>query len=88
MGLQKFRADESRQEKGGVVAWYARWMGGITLAKLENCPTPYGNRTVYITGEPDTFYSLPATCRAQGKTVKGYVMIEDGQWEFRAYKGD
>ena len=86
MGLQKFRADESRPEKGNVIAWYARWMGGMTLAKLENCPTPFGPRTVYMAGEPDTYFSIPATCRVQGKTVKGYVTCTDEQWEFHAYK--
>lgn len=85
---QRYRADESRQEKGDVVAWYARWMGGLTLAKLVNCPTPHGRRTVYITGEPDTYFTIPATCRVQGRTVKGYVTCEDEQWEFRAYKED
>lgn len=32
--------------------------------------------TVYATGEPDTFFSIPAVCRLMGKRVKGYLTIE------------
>jgi hypothetical protein len=34
-------------------------------------------RTVYITGEPDTYFSVPAVCRIGGCRVRGYVSHED-----------
>ena len=41
-------------------------------------------RTVYVTGEPDTWFSTPAACRIQGCYVKGYVTGDDaGNLVFR-----
>jgi hypothetical protein len=84
--LQKFRADEAGELcKNGAVPWYTRWMGGPSLALIRNCPTPFGPRTVYIQGEPDTFFSVPAACSRKGKRVMGYLTCEDGEWQFHAY---
>lgn len=86
MGLQKYRADELLEsDNNGCRVWAARWMGGHTISKLEHCPTVFGPRTVYVTGEADTWFSLPAACKYRGKTVRGYVTCSDGMWEFRAY---
>ena len=86
MGLQKYRADEVYEtDRNGTRMWVTRWMGGPSYSKLENCPTPFGRRTVYITGEADTWFSLPAACTFKGKTVRGYVTRTDEAWEFRAY---
>jgi hypothetical protein len=86
MSLQKYRADiTDPPEKNGSVGWSARWVGGPTLALVRNCPidsegTP--PRTVYVTGEPDTFFSLPAACKIRGKTVRGWIGREDDGWKF------
>ena len=82
MGMQKYRADkaESPAPNGGV-AWYADWMRGPSLAKIVNCPIDETElrRTVYITGEADTWFSQPAVCKVRGKRVVGYVTgTEDG----------
>jgi hypothetical protein len=86
MGLQKYRADESdAPDANGAVAHYARWMGGPTLAKIVNCPVARGvmpPRTVFITAEPDTYFSQPAACTYRGRTVRGFVTHIDGQWRF------
>jgi hypothetical protein len=55
-------------------------MGGDTLSKIVNCRLNLAGdmrRTVYITGEPDTFFSLPAICKIAGCRVKGFVTRDD-----------
>lgn len=84
MGLQKFRCNDF-EDVNGVKVWFARWMGGDTVSKLEGCPTPFGPRTVYATNHPDTFFTIPAACRYKGKDVRGYLTCKDGHWEFNAY---
>jgi len=90
--MQRYRADISdAPDANGAVAHYARWMGGPTLAKVTACPvarTLMPPRTVYVTGEADTFYSLPAACSWRGRTVKGWLGSDDGAWLFHPYKGE
>lgn len=75
--MQKFRADTCTQQKDGAVLWYSQWMGGPSLAQINNCRLAMMEgdmrRTVYITGEPDTWFSQPAVCRLAGRLVRGYV---------------
>jgi hypothetical protein len=65
-------------------------MGGPTLSLVRECPIENANispRTVYIRGEADTYFSLPAACRYKGKTVTGYITSnDDGEYVFRAHK--
>lgn len=86
MGLQKYRADMADPpDPNGAVAWWTKWMGGPTLALIRQCPTPYGPRTVYVRGEPDT--SIPAACRVGKRTVRGYLTCEDRAWKFHETQG-
>mgnify|MGYP000908338372 CR=1 FL=1 len=89
MGLQKYRADKpGDKQPNGAIPWYAHWMGGPTLALIRDCPVDnrlIGPRTVYVRGEPDTWYSIPAACRYQGKTVTGYITTQDHEYVFRAH---
>ncbi len=79
--MQKYRADTSRAQDDGAVLWFTKWIGGPSLAKIENCRlnSLAGDmrRTVYITGEHDTFFSQPAICKIQGCRVKGFVTGDD-----------
>jgi len=79
--MQKYRADSSRAQDDGANLWFADWIGGPTLSKIANCRLEAlaGNmrRTVYITGEPDTWFSIPAICKLMGCRVKGYVTTDD-----------
>lgn len=79
--LQKYRADVSRKQSDGAILWEAQWQGGPSLSKIENCRLEnlVGNmrRTVYITGQADTYFSIPAACVVGGKTVRGYVTSDD-----------
>ena len=85
--MQKYRADTSRLQDDGAILWFAEWMGGSSLAKIENCRLNLAEgdwrRTVYITGEPDTFFSQPAVCKIRGCRVKGYVTGDDDGLMFR-----
>ena len=83
MGLQKYRADFAAEtQSNGASPWYAQWMGGPSLALIRNCPTMWGPRTVYIRGDDDTFFSIPAACRVRGVTVRGFVSWDDGNYIF------
>lgn len=78
MGLQKFRADKAgARQSDGATPWFTHWMGGPSLALVKDAPTPWGRRTVYLTGEADTFFSIPAACTVLGMRVTGYVTTED-----------
>jgi len=88
MGLQKFRFDkEGTKHPNGSIELITQWMGGPTLAGVKNCPTEFGPRMVYITGEPDTFFSIPASCKYKGKTYKGFVTSDETGLVFHVYKG-
>lgn len=77
MGMQKYRADKSKAQADGATLWFADWLGGPSLAKIENCRlidlVGDMRATVYITSEPDTYFSIPAVCSLKGCRVKGYV---------------
>ena len=79
--MQKYRADVSKTQPDGAVLWSAKWMGGPTLAKIDNCRlvdlAGDMRRTVYITGEPDTWFSIPAVCSLAGCRMRGYVTVAD-----------
>ena len=81
MGLQKYRADQSKEQSDGSRLWFARWLGGPSLSKIENCriESLHGDMraTVYIQGEPDTYFSQPAKCYLFGQVVKGYITSAD-----------
>lgn len=95
MGLQKFRADEAGEKrKNGSVPWYTRWMGGPTLALIRDCPVvrgvgsagKLGVRTVYVSGEPLTFFSIPGACRIGGKDVRGWIGSDDEGYVFHIHR--
>ena len=84
----KYRSDEYRRQGDGAKLWHANWIGGPSLSKIENCRLEnlQGNmrRTVYITGDADSFFSIPAVCKIAGCSVRGYVTSDnDGALVFR-----
>lgn len=90
MTLQKYRADVSdAPDVSGAVAHYARWMGGPSLSKVVGCRSHRDvmpPRTVYVTGEPDTWTSQPAACHYRGRVVRGYLTRRDDAWLFHPYR--
>lgn len=94
MGLQKYRADYAGPtQPNGATPYFSQWLGGPTLAKIANCPIENRSiprRMVYITGEPDSAFSVPAAIHYQGRTVRGYVTTDDNtpsSLVFRALDG-
>lgn len=85
--MQKYRADYSEQQPDGSLAWYAKWMGGPSLAKIENChwESLAGDVlvTAYVTGEPGTWFSTPAVCSYKGCRVRGYITGRETGMVFR-----
>ena len=81
MGLQKYRTDKAVPQSDGSIAHYANWIGGPTLAKVSGArvTTLHGEPTVtaYVTGEPDSFFSLPAKFYLFGKVLNGYFTRDD-----------
>lgn len=86
MGLQKYRADVSQKQSDDSVAWFAKWFGGPSLSKIENCRIHQCEfrRMVYITGDADTYFSQPAACNVKGKTVRGYITTDESGYIFHA----
>jgi hypothetical protein len=82
MGLQKYRADRAGQRcENGAIPWFSEWMGGPSLSKVEACPIDkfpeIAPRMAYITGEADSFFSIPAAIKYKGQTVRGYITTQD-----------
>jgi hypothetical protein len=85
---QKYRADRSETQADGAICWFADWMGGPTLSKINKCRIDgLGDKrlTVYITGEDaDLWFSVPASTRYRGQYVRGYVTSDDAGYIFHA----
>lgn len=84
--MQKYRADVSVKQADGATIWFAKWRRGLAIAKIENCQI-MGleggmRRTVYITGELDTFFSAPAVCMLGSCRMRGYVNQDDDDGNF------
>jgi hypothetical protein len=79
--MQKYRADIRKEQNDCAVLWSSQWMGGPTLARVNNCrlESLEGNMraTVYVTGAADTFFSIPAVCSLKGARVRGYLTSDD-----------
>jgi len=70
----------------GSVSWFSHWIGGPSLAKIENCRTNLAGDprvTAFVQGEADTYFSIPAICSYRGCRVRGYVTHDDNGPLFR-----
>jgi hypothetical protein len=88
MGLAKYRSDFADQpQKDGAVVCHSRWMGGTPISRVDNCrlANMAGDMraTVYVQGEPDTYFSIPAKCYLRGVVVNGYLTSDDDDIVFR-----
>ena len=87
---QVFIAREKFEFKNGAIGWRP---GGVIdclgpYAKVNNCPIVIDGKevcrlTCYASGYADTFFSVPATTRKNGKRVVGYFSVNGGDVEFR-----
>lgn len=90
MGLQKYIANlKGDAQKNGAIPYFSKSMWGNSLALLRNCPIENADippRTVYVRGEADTWFSIPAACSYKGKTITGYITTnDDREYVFRAH---
>lgn len=86
MGLQKYRADTATAQADNSIHWHANWIGGPSLAKIQNCRIDGSDlrRMVYVTGDPDSYFSQPAACKVSGQVVRGYLTGDDSGMIFHA----
>lgn len=82
--MARFRRDTKEVNEFGQTLHYAIWMGGPTLSAIGGCRCADKPRMVEISGQPDTFFSIPAKVKVKGKTVSGFVMVMEGCWSFYA----
>jgi hypothetical protein len=82
--MQKFYANEKFKHENGAIAWRNNTPFDClgAYAKINNCPIIVdGNEiarlTCYATGHADSFFSVPACTRKNGKYVKGYFTGSD-----------
>ena len=59
--------------------------GGMTRRCYAVCPD--GQLRVVKCSIPDTYFSIPATARIQGKRVKGFITTDENGFKFNVYKG-
>ena len=84
----KYRVDRIETNEHGQQIGYTDWIGGPTVAKVEaGCPDGR-TRWAYVTGEPDTWFSLPAYVNHGRRKVRGWLGTTDGRWEFNLYEGN
>lgn len=84
----KYRTDRVVRLKNDQLVGYAEWMGGPTVSRVTAlCPDGY-ERWAHVTGEPDTWFSLPAYVNngSKGK-IFGHIQQDDGLWVFIPTKG-
>lgn len=78
---------ECQSDKPLQVLKFKTFYGGgfRTLQSIQGCLCDDGvPRYVRIKGEPETFFSIPAATRVNGKTVGGFVTCADGVYAFHA----
>lgn len=83
------RTEPGKVEPNGSQAVYKQYANGERrVAFVRACPvddnkSPARPCTVYTTGHPDTFLSIPAFRRHRGRRVPGYLAYDTGQgWRF------
>lgn len=86
--MQRYRNDwTGKTETNGSIPCYAVWMSGPSLSVVKKCPCEDGvSRAVYVQGEADTYFSIPAATRIKGKYAKGWIGHEESGYYFCANK--
>jgi hypothetical protein len=60
----------------------------LSLSKVKNCPVKDTQirLTARITGQPNTFFSIPATIKYKKKNIAGFVTSNDEGFYFVPYQ--
>jgi len=90
MGGQRFAAREAFQFSNGAIGWRPGGMFDCLgpYAKVENCPIKGTTLrlTCYASGYADTYFSVPACTRVNGRHVGGFFTFGNaGEIEFVPY---
>ena len=81
----KYRTDRIETNENDQQTGYIDWIGGPTISKVQAVCPDGRTRWAYITGEPLTWFSLPAYVNNGGAgRVVGFVTTDDGIWRFNA----
>lgn len=79
--------DTGTQSPNGSVMYHtpAPW---FSISKIKNCPVSGTTlrRTATITGQPDTFFSIPARIKYKEKNISGFVSCDDEGCYFVPYQ--
>ena len=79
----KYRVDTEETNEHDQIIGRTNWIGGPSLARIKGAVCDDGQRrTAYITGEADTFFSIPARVNAGKRSITGWLGCEDGLWHF------
>lgn len=78
MGLQKYYANKADPQDDGAIVWRnTQYLGGPSVASVQNCRLEnlQGDMRamVYVQGEADTWFSIPAKFYLFGKVLNGYL---------------
>jgi hypothetical protein len=83
MASLKFRVDAEEENEHGQTIGRTHWIGGPSLARVKGAVCDDGQRrTAYVTGEPDTFFSIPARVNVGKRSVSGWLGCEDNLYRF------
>lgn len=82
----KYRTDRIEATEQGQQVGYTDWIGGPTISKVQAVCPDGRTRWAHVTGEPCTWFSLPAYVNngASGR-VTGWIGTDDGVWFFRTH---
>lgn len=95
MGIRMFRTDVVGEPcRNGSTPEYAEWMAGKTLSAVRGCPVADAQgmgagvkcRTVYVCGEADTWFTIPARCIINADTVYGVLTHDESGFLFYPHR--
>ena len=83
--MTRYRTDRTELNEHGQLIGYTDWIGGPSISKVQaDCPDGR-QRWAYVTGEPDTWFSLPAFVNNGKAKVTGWIGTDEGHWIFHPH---
>ena len=88
MGIQKYRFDLTGDpEPNGSIPLKTKWNFGPSLAGIRNCPCSDGKtRMVYVQGEADTVFTVPAACLIRNVRHNGNLTHDEHGYHFQIFE--
>jgi len=83
--MARYRTDRTETNEHGQTLGFADWIGGPTLSKVTAACPDGRRRWAYVTGEPQTWFSLPAYVNNGKAKVTGWLGCEDGLYTFHPH---